>query len=228
MAEYAFDIPSKLVTVLAPDTDVTVQEVYDVCRDFEDLPQMMPHLPIVDAEGKTNMGGAKESVIFLFMVNGWKIKFEDRPGPSTVVCTIGDGNTFGRVGDKNSTEDYPLEPSAYVFGIVYQATTGATIETDVSGLTPTESQQLSDIDTNVDTLLTITNALKIANDLTNEQANAEHTTSRSTGKIILRNTDTLTRWEADAFEDEAQTIPYGTNPNAGIESAGMLVEVAWS
>lgn len=102
------------------------------------------------------------------------------------------------------------------------------VETGTTGLTPTESQQLDDIDTNVVTLLSITNALKTSNDLTNEQANAEHTTSRSTGKIILRNTDTLTRWEADAFEDEDQNIPYGTNPNAGIESAGMLVEVAWS
>jgi len=38
----------------------------------------------------------------------------------------------------------------------------------------------------------------------------------------------MLRWEADAWEDEAKTIPYGTNSNAGIEAVGMLVSVTWS
>ena len=101
-------------------------------------------------------------------------------------------------------------------------------ETGVSGLTPGESTALSNIDSNVTTLLADVATLLSAQNLTNEQKEAEHTTSRTTGQVILRNTTALRRWEADAWEDEAQTIPYGTNPNAGIESVGMLVEVAWS
>ena len=109
------------------------------------------------------------------------------------------------------------------------------VQTDVSGLTPTESQALIDIASDVDGLVTdvtalsaLTTLLKDAQDLTNEQANAEHITSRTNGPVVLRNTVVSRRWEALAWEDEAKTIPYGTNPNVGIEAVGVLVEVAWS
>lgn len=101
-------------------------------------------------------------------------------------------------------------------------------ETGVSGLTSQESQALIDIDTNVDTLTTDVATLLAAQDLTNEQAAARHTTSRSTGKVILRNATAMRRWEADAWEDEARSVPYGTNDDKGIEVVDDLVEVAWS
>lgn len=93
--------------------------------------------------------------------------------------------------------------------------------TGTSGLTAAESAALLQIEADVALLLS-------AQDLTNEQQSAEHITSRTLGKVILRNTTTLERWEADAWEDEAKTIPYGTNQNIGIEAVGMLVSVAWS
>lgn len=109
------------------------------------------------------------------------------------------------------------------------------VESGVSGLTPTESQAIIDIDANVDGLVTdvaaleaIVLLLKDGIDLTIEQLEAEHTSSKTTGQLILRNTTALKRWEADAWEDEGQTIPYGTNANAGIESVGQLALVAWS
>jgi len=95
------------------------------------------------------------------------------------------------------------------------------VVTSTSGLTAAESATLLQIEADVTLLLA-------AQDLTNEQQEAEHTTSRTLGKVILRNTTTLERWEADAWEDEAQTIPYGTNSDQGIESVGMLISVAWS
>lgn len=95
------------------------------------------------------------------------------------------------------------------------------IESGVSGLTPSESAALLNLEIDVALLLA-------GQDLTNEQKEAEHITSKVTGQIILRNPVVMRRWEADAWEDEAKTIPYGTNPNAGIEAAGLLVEVAWS
>jgi len=106
------------------------------------------------------------------------------------------------------------------------------VETGTSGLTAQESQALIDIDTNVDTLITDVAALEAkidtllaAQDLTNAQKEAEHTTDPVLGKLILRNTTTLERWEADAWEDAAQTIPY---KGEGLESIGMLASVAWS
>lgn len=68
--------------------------------------------------------------------------------------------------------------------------------------------------------------------LTNEQARAERTTQASVapltpvaGKIVLRDTVSLRRWEADAWEDENQAVGYR---GKGLEKAGQLVEVAWS
>ena len=246
MAVFAFDIPSRIVTVLAPDTSITVQEVYDACRGFEDSFSMMSQLPMVDAEGKTDMGSGKFAVIFLFLINGWRLAFEDRPGPTTVICEIADGNTFGRIGDKTSTAQHPIAPTDFVYAIVYQATTGAQVESGVSGLTPTESQALIDIDTNVDDLTTDVASLDAAvlvldsnvsdllaaQGLTNEQKEAEHTTipydeafPTTTGKLVLRNTNVTRRWEADAWEDAAQNTRY---QGRGMESVGLLVEVAWS
>ena len=246
MAVFAFDIPSKIVTVLAPDTSVTVQEVYDVCRDFEDSPPMMSHNLIVDAEGKTNMGSGKFAVIFLFLINGWRLAFEARPGPTTVICEIADGNTFGRVGDKGSAAQHPLAPTDYVYAIVYQATTGAQIESGVSGLTAQESQALLDIDTNVDGLTLDVASLDAAvgvmdsniadlltaQSLTNEQKEAEHITipydpafPTTTGKLVLRNATVTKRWEADAWEDAGKTTRY---QGRGMEAVGQLAEVAWS
>jgi hypothetical protein len=207
---------------------------------------MMSHNLIVDAEGKTDMGSGKFAVIFLFLINGWRLAFEARPGPTTVICEIADGNTFGRIGDKTSAAQHPIAPTDYVYAIVYQATTGASVETGVSGLTPSESQALLDIDSNVDGLVTDVAALDAsvtvmdsnisdllaAQSLTNEQKEAEHTTipydaayPTTTGKLVLRNTTVTKRWEADAWEDAAQTVRY---QGRGMESIGQLVEVAWS
>lgn len=118
-------------------------------------------------------------------------------------------------------------------------------ETGTSGLTPDESQQLLDIDSGIDDLIIdVANmdsnvmsleakidSLLASQSLTNEQKAAEHTTIRSAnplvdpGTIVLRNTTTLKRWEADAWEDEAGSIGYRGN---GMEKVGMLAEVAWS
>lgn len=81
------------------------------------------------------------------------------------------------------------------------------------------------------TLTAKIDALTAEQDLTNEQTEAEHITEASIaplttpGKVILRNTTTLKRWEADAWEDAAGTIGYR---GKGLEKVGMLTEVAYS
>jgi len=92
-----------------------------------------------------------------------------------------------------------------------------------AGLVIIVSTDTATIEAKVDTLIT-------AQDLTNIQKEAEHTTQVSVaplsqaGTIILRNTTESRRWEADAWEDAGQTIGYR---GKGLESVGMLVEVAW-
>jgi len=95
------------------------------------------------------------------------------------------------------------------------------IPTNSAGLQLVQSVDGAAIDAKLALLLS-------AQDLTNEQKEAEHITSKTTGQVILRNTTVMRRWEADAWEDEAKSIPYGTTPNTGIAAVGMLAEVAWS
>ena len=100
------------------------------------------------------------------------------------------------------------------------------IPTNSAGLIQVESADATAIDAKLDTLLT-------AQDLTNEQTAAQHTTDPATSKLILRNTTVMRRWEADAWEDAAKTVPYrgridGIEESGGLEAVDMLVEVAWS
>lgn len=72
----------------------------------------------------------------------------------------------------------------------------------------------------------------LAEELTAEQKEAEHITvpydeanPSTTGKLIVRNTRVMRRWEADAWQDADMTVPY---EGKGLEAVGQLVEVAWS
>jgi hypothetical protein len=93
-----------------------------------------------------------------------------------------------------------------------------------AGLVIVESQSTAAIEAKVDALIA-------SQTLTNAQKNAEHITQASVapltspGKVILRNSVTLERWEADAWEDEAGTVGYR---GKGLEKVGMLTEVAYS
>lgn len=158
------------------------------------------------------------------ILNGYTITFT--PNESWRVSMDGaSNNNFHDVGILNMN----------MVQVIPQNSAGNTVtETQVSGLTLAESQALLDIDLKVDDLILDVGALSVLIDLletsqtlTNLQKEAEHLTSRTAGQVILRNTTVMRRWEADAWEDEAMTVPYGTTPNTGIEAVGMLVEVAW-
>ena len=95
------------------------------------------------------------------------------------------------------------------------------IPTNAAGLIVVETADAADINAKLATILA-------SQELTNEQANAEHITDRSTGQVILRNTTVSKRWEADAWEDVVGGVRYGTNSDKGIEAVSMLVSVAWS
>ena len=180
----------------------------------------------VDALGGNPFGSTTFGDAYL-ITDGWTFK----PYEGDHVLRL-----VGDVGTDDGRQLVDTSIGAFTITIEYaQSAIVKVVETGTSGLTPQESTALIDIDTNVDTLLTdvtamsaVIDLLKVANDLTNEQANAEHITSRTTAKVILRNTTVSRRWEAPAWEDEAKTIPYGTNTDKGIEAVGMLVEVAWS
>ena len=236
MPTLVFDQTNQVATVPAPDTEITIQEVYDQFVDYEAWAHVMLHPQAIVGGGKFDYGTGEQTVVSIRLLD-WKLAFEARPGPTWVECRVTGGNLSAVDGVGSPTT--PIQGTDYVTVQYAQATTGAILETAVSGLTPAESQALLDIDANVDaldtkvdTLITATAAmaakidtLLAAQDLTNEQAEAEHLTDPTNGLVVLRNTTTMRRWEADAWEDFDRTQRYR---GEGLEAVGMLIEVAWS
>jgi hypothetical protein len=112
-----------------------------------------------------------------------------------------------------------------IYGDVYLPTPHlALVPNNSAGLVVVASTDEVSILAKIDTLIA-------AQDLTNEQLEAETITQVSSsplttpGKVVKRNTVTSRRWEANAWEDEAGTIGYR---GKGLEKVGQFSEVAFS
>ncbi|MEM2500044.1 MAG: hypothetical protein QXU30_07860 [Sulfolobales archaeon] len=116
MANYSFDRVNKIITVLAPDTEITIQELYNVIRDWEDDPENMSEAKVADASGKEPLGGGLYTAITLTLL-GWRLRFEDRATPTP--CFVRGGNLLA-VQDGNYVN--PIYPSANVTVTIAQST----------------------------------------------------------------------------------------------------------
>ena len=234
-AKITFDPANREFVCVGPPVDGVIEidlqvDLYSDAKEdwanyatYPDLSSTM--FPIL-AIGGNAFGDLTLGVSYLIL-HGWHFRPYEADHTLRLVGNIGTAEGWELVHD--TVGSYRVRVENQVSALVELRTTG------VSGLTTEESQALLDIDANIDGLVTdvaaltaLIGLLKDANDLTNEQAEAEHITSRTLGKVILRNTDVMRRWEAPAYEDEGKSIAYGTTLNAGIEAVGMLVEVAWS
>ena len=93
----SFDKVNKIITVLAPDTDIKVQELHNLIREFEDDLVNTNIKAIVSSSGKEPLGDNNYVGITLVLINGWRLAFEGRPGPETVQCRLSGGNFVGDI-----------------------------------------------------------------------------------------------------------------------------------
>jgi hypothetical protein len=122
----SFDRVAKIATVpVADGTQITVQSIYDQFRDFEDEPQNLDLKTTITAGGKDDLGGGRFTVITVTLLDGWRVAFEARPGPTTEQMTITDGNLVGL--DEFGVPQFPVAPTAFTAVTMAQATTGAII-----------------------------------------------------------------------------------------------------
>src|SRR3990170_6575732 len=118
----------KLITVLKPATNITIQDLHDEIRLFEEKNPNLEVAKIMNASGKESLGGGVQVGITLELVNDWRLAFEDRsPGPDEVLCTVSGGNLVAT----NIYSNNPIFPTPYVQVVISQSSS-ATIATPPS------------------------------------------------------------------------------------------------
>lgn len=112
-----FDDVNKLIEVPSPDTEITMQTLYNACKVYEAEAPNLEEAQVCKASGKEPLGGGVLVGITLTLVNGWRLKFEDRPGPTTIVCDVTGGNLVGQIegpDDPSPTFQNPIAPATFV------------------------------------------------------------------------------------------------------------------
>lgn len=118
-----FDIDEKLIIVEAPATTVEIQELIRGIRAFESERLSMLISSFADASGKEELSPGKLVGLTLNLRDNWRIKFEDRPGPTTVRCFV----TSGNLSAVNDFDNDPICASEYVSTTIEQSTSAALI-----------------------------------------------------------------------------------------------------
>jgi hypothetical protein len=120
MATFSFDPVNRVITVLAPDTEITVQELINAIRDWED-----DHLEwdrVADATGKDYLGAGLYTAITVRLLN-WRLKFQDRAEPTA--CLVRGGNLLAVDGQGNYM--YPIAPAQNVTVAIAQSTAASLV-----------------------------------------------------------------------------------------------------
>lgn len=119
-----FNKTTKIITVEAPQTTLTVQDLHDDIRLFEHLNQNLEEGQIAVASGKQSLGGGVQVGITLELINNWRLSFAARPGPDTILCSVSGGNLV-------ATNDYgnnPIAPTAFTQVNIAQSSSATVIQ----------------------------------------------------------------------------------------------------
>jgi len=124
MADYTFDRVNHIIEIDISFSEITVQDLLNAIREYEDNQDNMDLIKIAEASGKEELGGEVKVGITVKLID-WKVKFADRPPPTYVVCNIRGGNLVA----VNQAGVYvtPVEPSEYVT-VTITASSSATIQ----------------------------------------------------------------------------------------------------
>lgn len=120
---------TKVVEITSPTTTVTVQELVNAIRDWEDELANLSYAKVIDAVGKADLGGGVSTSITLTLSSTWQIQFWSGVG----IAIIKDGTTVGGVGGN------PVMATGGADTVIVNNTVGGTVGT-ISGTVPTVEQ----------------------------------------------------------------------------------------
>lgn len=130
----------RIITVLAPSTSLTIQDLVDTCRSLESNQLDLSYDHIIDASGKQNLGGGI-LVGITATLNNALLKFEDRGGPTYAQCYVNGGNLVA-TDNLGAYQTSPINPSAFTQVILTSSTSASMITTGGSSLTTEQAAQL--------------------------------------------------------------------------------------
>lgn len=127
MANFTFDRVLKVIQVDSPVKTITVQELLDAVRNYEDELISLDLGKIANAAGKEELSEGIFVGITVELINDWRVQFEARG--SQVFCYIRGGNLVAT----NVYGDNPIKASTNVNVIMELSTSAALIEGDAGG-----------------------------------------------------------------------------------------------
>ncbi|MFC1627280.1 hypothetical protein ACFL18_01835 [Patescibacteria group bacterium] len=108
-ASLTFFKADKVIQVDIIETAVTVQDLVNQIRDYEDELDALDYPKMCDAYGKQDLGGGTLVGITLVLLDDWRIQFEARPGDEYISVSVSGGNLVAT----NIYDDNPIKPSAF-------------------------------------------------------------------------------------------------------------------
>lgn len=124
----------RIITVLSPSTNITVQDLLDTCREAEDDLANLTYPQLCTASGKDDLGGGDLTGITVKLLDAL-LAFESRPGPTFVKCFVGAGNLVA-VDSSNVAMD-PIENTDFT-QIKVTLSVSAALIPGSSGATPSD------------------------------------------------------------------------------------------
>lgn len=116
-----FDKINKIITVQSPDAEITIQQLLNSIREWEDELSSMDIGTIGNAAGKEPLGGGVLVGITLTLLDDWRLAFQARSGPGYTQCKITGGNLVG------THVNGAIYPTAFT-QIVITASSSATLQ----------------------------------------------------------------------------------------------------
>jgi len=188
-ADVTFDWRSspRIITVDSPSVTITVQDIHDTIRNEEDELLNTGYDKLLDAAGKTDLGGGTLTGITLILQNAL-LAFEARPGDEYIQCSVTGGNLAAV--DSNGTAVNAISPTAF---------TQVVVERSVSAVI-----------TNIDSIEASINNIEGYTERSEIVARNKMVTDPETGimTIYASSDDNVIYYQAQLYEDTAGTIPY--------------------
>jgi len=127
-----FSASPRIVTVAAPSTEVSLQDLYDTLRNIEATETGILYPQLLNAAGKQVLGGGALVGMTLTLRNAL-LAFAARTGPGWALCSVGGGNLVA-IDEVGAPLPSPLQPTAYTFATLTQSTS-ASLLSGTGGLT---------------------------------------------------------------------------------------------